>query len=394
MASVVLWSAGLVAVLLSGHRLYRARRHLTPGVLYLCSAVSCVGVSAALAAPGTLTATLRLEPFPGATRLVANGFAMASAFCVHGLLINLVSERDRARRAVRRQLVLLVVAFAVLAGLLVAAPIRSTSDFVARYAREPAVVGYVLLFCAYIAWSLGNFVRLIQHHRRYSDRPLMRVGLAIAQVGTAVGTVWAVWKSVAALVVLATGRRLTVEGPVSAVLSAACVALIAVGVTLPTWFPLLARPVGWLRAAGAPGAGTAVARAARGDAADQHAGGGRRRALAAGAATGGDPRRPAAARPLPGPGAGRRAAHRLRGPRGGGGRPGRRRAERPPAGRAAPARPARTSCRPSRRRRLGNRLAAARRARLPPFTGRRPVPPGREGVTCLSAPAGPSCAPG
>ncbi|GAA4887668.1 MAB_1171c family putative transporter [Saccharopolyspora cebuensis] len=245
MASLFLLTAGFLAVVLAALRWYRARAHLTPGTRYLCAAVAFVGLSAALASPAALAVTIRVEPFPGAARLLANGLAMASAWCVHGLLVNLVAEPAAARRAVRRQLLLLVAWLLAMTALLASAPIESGPDFVAEFAGEPQVVGYVLLFSGYIAWSLGNFLRLIQHYRRFSDRPRLRWGLVIAQVGTGVGVAWAVWKSSAAVVVFATGTRLVLEGPVSAALSAGCVALIAVGVTLPTWLPPLTAPLRW-----------------------------------------------------------------------------------------------------------------------------------------------------
>lgn len=248
MSSVVLWAGGLVAVLASGYRLLQARHHLTPGVVYLCLAISSVGVSAAVIAPGTLTLTVSLEPFPNATRLAGNGLAMIAAFCVHGLLSHTVLPSDRAPSAIRRQALVLVAALAAMTVLLANAPLPSSApDFVAVYAGDPHVLSYLLLFCGYIGFAAAQFVRLIHHYIRLSDRPWLRRGLIVVQVGAVIAVTWAIAKSTAAVVVYLTGRRLTMENAMSASLSAACVVLVAIGSTMPTWGPVAAAPGRWFQ---------------------------------------------------------------------------------------------------------------------------------------------------
>lgn len=247
MASFVLWAAGLAAVISAGFRLRRARRGLTPGTAYLCAAIALVGTSAALAAPETLVAAASIEPFPNATRLLANGLAMTAAFCVQGLLIHLVAPPDQTPRAVRRQAVLLALTFTAMAALLVSVPMQSNPDFVDVYASQPAVLGYLLLFAAYIAWSAANFIRLIRRYVRLTDRPWLRRGLSVIQLGASVGIGWAGWKSAAAVFIFSTGTHATLESPVSAVLSALCVGLVALGVAIPVCGPACVKPLRWAR---------------------------------------------------------------------------------------------------------------------------------------------------
>lgn len=247
MTSFVLWAAGLAAVTSAGFRLHRAWRSLTPGTAYLCAAIALVGISAALVAPETLVAAMSIEPFPNATRLLANGLAMVAAFCVQGLLIHLVTSPDQTPQAVRRQAVLLVLTFTAMATLLVSAPIQANPDFVDVYASQPAVLGYLLLFAAYIAWSAVNFIRLIRRYVRLTDRPWLRRGLSVIQLGAGIGIGWAGWKSAAAVFVFSTGTHSTLESPVSAILSAACVGLVALGAAIPVWGPTIAKPLRWVR---------------------------------------------------------------------------------------------------------------------------------------------------
>ncbi|GDY30153.1 MAB_1171c family putative transporter [Gandjariella thermophila] len=216
--------------------------------MYLCLAIAAVGVSAAMIAPGTLRLTAPVEPFPNATRLAGNGLAMVAAFFVHCLLSHTVLAPGRVSRAIRRQAGILLAALAAMTVLLASAPLPASSpDFVAAYAGDPHVLGYVLLFCGYVGFAAGQFIRLIHDYIRLSDRPWLRRGLTVVQIGAGFCVCWAIAKCTAAVVVYLTGRPLAVENPVSANLSAACIGLVAIGSTMPTWGPVAAAPLRWLR---------------------------------------------------------------------------------------------------------------------------------------------------
>jgi hypothetical protein len=246
MSSLALWIGGVVAVVASVYRLQRAHRTLSPGGTYLCLAVCSVGLAAVLVAPGTLVRTATFEPFPNATRLLGNALAMTGAFCVHGMLAHLALPPDRVRAAIRRQAVVLAVALVAMTALLASARLpTSTPDFVADNAANPRVLAYVVLFSTYIAVAAAQYMRLIHYYIRLSDRPWLCRGLTIVQVGAAIAIAWALGKTTSAAVVYATGTRLTIENPLSAILSAACVTLVALGSTMPTWGPKVAQPLRW-----------------------------------------------------------------------------------------------------------------------------------------------------
>ncbi|GAB3298029.1 hypothetical protein GCM10027563_41060 [Parasphingorhabdus pacifica] len=217
-----MWLAGVIAVSSAGLRLYRARRRLTPGVIYLCAAVAAVGCSAALAAPLTVELLIPVELFSNFTRWLANSLAMVAAWSVHALLLHLVYAPEHARPSVRRQVVILAAALATMTLLLLGAGIPSAPDFVAAAGDHWQITAYVTVFCGYVAYNLANFVRLMSYYARLSARPWLRRGLGMARVGAAVGIGWAVVKILAAITVLA-GDPGGWEILASAILSATCV---------------------------------------------------------------------------------------------------------------------------------------------------------------------------
>ena len=227
-------------------RLYRARRKLTPGVIYLCAAVAAVGCSAALVAPLTVTLLVPVEPVSNFTRWLANDLAMLAAWSVHALLLHLVHAPEQARISVRRQGAFLAAAVATMTLLLFGAGIPSAPNFVAASGDHWQVTAYVTVFCGYVAHSLTNFTRLMFHYARLSARPWLRRGLGLAQVGAVLGVGWASMKIVAAVTVLA-GHSGDWETTASALLSATCVSLVGIGVTMPTWGPVAATPARWVR---------------------------------------------------------------------------------------------------------------------------------------------------
>ncbi|MBE9375290.1 hypothetical protein IQ251_12630 [Saccharopolyspora sp. HNM0983] len=246
MGSVVMWFAGALAVSSAGLRLYRARRYPTAGVVYLCAAVAAVGCSAVLAAPLTVELLMPVEPFDNFTRWLANGLAMVAAWSVHALLLHLVYAPEHARPSVRRQVVVLAGALAAMSGLLLGAGIPSAPDFVAAAGHRWQITVYVTVFCGYVAYSLANFIRLMAYYARLSTRPWLRRGLGVVRAGAAVGIGWAVLKVLAAMTVLAGGSG-GWETLASAILSATCVSLVGIGVTMPAWGPVIAAPVRWVR---------------------------------------------------------------------------------------------------------------------------------------------------
>lgn len=246
--SVLMWLAGAVAVAAAAVRWHRARHDLTPGVRYLCAAVGTVGCSAALAAPLSVALLTPMEPFANFSRWLPNSLAIGAAWSVHALLLHLVDRPERARPAVRRQAVGLLLAVVAMTVLLIHAAVPSSPDFVAAAGHRWQITAYVVVFCGYVGYSLASFTRLMGRYQALTERPWLRRGLRLARLGAIIGIGWATVKIAAAGTVLA-GNPGGWEGTASAVLSASCVALVGLGVTMPAWGPTAAAPARWIRRA-------------------------------------------------------------------------------------------------------------------------------------------------
>ncbi|MCI2417378.1 hypothetical protein MOQ72_08070 [Saccharopolyspora sp. K220] len=247
MTSIVLQGVGIVAVLAAAVKLIQSRKALTPSVRYLCGAIGCVGLSAALVAPTSLTWVSTWEPMPNFGRLVANILAMFAAWCVHGLLAYLVHEAHRAQRVVRGQAVVVTVAAAAMVALLLVADIPYHPEFLAAFADRPAVAAYLTVFAFYIGWATVAFGVFLYRYIAQSRRVWLRAGLRTIQAGCVASAGWAVLKIVAAM------RAVSGHSPggldqVAGGCAAACVALVAVGATMPVWGPVTAVPIAWARA--------------------------------------------------------------------------------------------------------------------------------------------------
>lgn len=244
-----MWLAGLIAILGSFLRLAAVRRRgrLAASTVYLCTSIGLIGLSAILAAPTTVAAAAGIEPFPNSIRLTANAAAMVSAWSVLAMLLHLVGG-DQVHRSVRRQALLMAAAFLAMSVLLAGADTRADPDFVTEFGSEPGILGYIVVFCAYITWASGQFIWLIQRYIPLVSRRWLRRGLTVMAIGAGFAPVWAVVKTLLALMVFTTGSGLGgIETPLSAALSSACVALVAIGAIMPAWAPIITRPGRWWR---------------------------------------------------------------------------------------------------------------------------------------------------
>ncbi len=241
METLVMAVAGAAAIAGGAARLVLARRHLAPATLYLCVGVIAVGLSAALSAPAVLAVAARVEPVPNLSRLLVNGAGMVAAWCVHSLLIHLVTDDGaRARSAVRSQAVILLTTLATMAALFLSAGTTYRPDFLAEFARLPGIFGYLLLFSGYVAWSLARFVLLMGRYVKLTDRRWLQRGLRAMQAGAAFGLAWSMHKVAAATAVFTTGSPYPGADFLASALPAACVTLVVVGVFLPVCAPPVA----------------------------------------------------------------------------------------------------------------------------------------------------------
>ncbi|GAA4614724.1 MAB_1171c family putative transporter [Saccharopolyspora hordei] len=247
MTSVVLQAAGTIAVLAAIAKLVQSRRSLTPSVLHLCGAIGAVGVSAALVAQGTLDWVATWEPVPNLGRLVANLLAIVAAVCVHGLLAHLLHEDAEARRVVRVQVVVAALAAVVMTVLLLSAGIPFDPDFLAAFADRPPVAAYLVVFSLYIGWATLAFGWFLRHYISQTSSRWLRAGLRTIQAGCVASGCWAASK-IAVAVWSATGHQPGILDPIGGACAAACVALVALGATMPVWGPRAVLPWTWWRA--------------------------------------------------------------------------------------------------------------------------------------------------
>ncbi|MER5394041.1 MAB_1171c family putative transporter [Saccharopolyspora sp. NPDC002686] len=247
MTSIVLQTAGLIAVLAAVAKLVQSRHSPTPSVLYLCGAIGSVGLSAALVATSSLTWVATWEPVPNSGRLAANMLAVVAAVCVHGLLANLVHEKAAARRAMRLQVLVAAVAAVCMVALMLAAGIPFHPEFLAAFADRPAVAAYLTVFSLYIGWATLAFGWFLRRYISQTDRRWLRAGLRTIQAGCVASGIWAASKIAAAFRALA-GHQPGILDPIGGACAATCVALVAIGATMPVWGPRVALPFAWLRA--------------------------------------------------------------------------------------------------------------------------------------------------
>jgi hypothetical protein len=242
--------AGFVAVLAACLKLFVGRERERPaGAYYLDGVLACLGLSGIVLAPTTLRAAATIEPIPNLTRLVGNGLTAGAAFCMVALLAHAAYPAAQVRRRVRAQAAILFVALIAMAALLTAASTRFTVDFVNVYANHPLVAAYEVVFLSYVTWALTGTAVLVHRIAKHARRTFFRAGLRMLTAGAVLGLSWAVWKIVVTLLKVTTDEAISAESPVSSVLSAASILLIALGATLTVWGPRAAHPAQWLRGA-------------------------------------------------------------------------------------------------------------------------------------------------
>jgi hypothetical protein len=126
----------------------------------LTAAIAVFGVSLALTAQPTLAAANNFDPFPNATRLVANLLWMVSAFFLVSMSAY-TDERRHAARQVRRYGIVLICAATTMVVLLINAHTHSTDTFASEYGREPRIAAYLMIFYLYSAWAQIRLIALV-----------------------------------------------------------------------------------------------------------------------------------------------------------------------------------------------------------------------------------------
>jgi hypothetical protein len=247
-ASAAYYAVAVIAAAAAGYKYAQGRGGAAnPGSLYLCGTISCMALTLVALAPLTLTAASRVEPVPNLARLIGNGIAVIAAYCMHGMLAYAVLPPHRARRRLRLEAGLAAVVLVAMTVLLTSAGTRFTVDFVDVYGGRPLVAAYEVVFLGYSAWGLGAVVRLIRRYALHAEKRALRLGLQAFMAGAVIGLFWVVWKGTVTIVKVTTHRPAPIEGIVSTWLSAAGIALLAVGATMTAWGPLAIAPLRWIR---------------------------------------------------------------------------------------------------------------------------------------------------
>ncbi len=124
---------------------------------------------------------------PNLAKLAEHGSALLTATAIQFLFLHL-GDPQRARRQIRRRLVLLAVVFTVMATMFWAAdfPTSEPLHFADRYGDLPEVGVYMLAFLLYLAVSVADILRMSLGYARYAGTRL-KVVMRLLSAGAAFG---------------------------------------------------------------------------------------------------------------------------------------------------------------------------------------------------------------
>ena len=172
---------------------------------------------------------------PHVARLLSNSFSLVAATAVLAVTLQLNLQPDEARRRIRRHLALLTGAVLGMAALFA---------FEQATHRSPRVYAlYVLIYIAYLTFTVSDFLRQTLRQSKSSKRRSVRIGLRMTAAGCVFALIYAAYK-VTVLLSLGLGLHLVPDhARCSSLTSAPCVLsvtspalavlLIALGLTLP-----------------------------------------------------------------------------------------------------------------------------------------------------------------
>ncbi|MGK4579023.1 hypothetical protein [Kitasatospora sp. HPMI-4] len=195
----------------------------------------CIGTAMAVTAPATAVAVRHLPPLPDLLTLIGDQLKLVSAGSL-AMMAHCLNAPGRARTAVRRQAVLLgVVVVLEIVAYLAAGVTRVGDEVTVHGTGRPILLGYIALFTVYGVWCLGVLSLLIG--RRAWDVPpgLLRLGLLLMSVASAVGLAWLADNGRDMAQVLSTGGEDAAESPFSALAALVCVTVGFTGATFSSW---------------------------------------------------------------------------------------------------------------------------------------------------------------
>ena len=257
--------AGLAwaALLYRAPALVRGRRDGVRRALW--TTLLAVALAVTVRLPPVRDAVDRLAGVPNLSQLFENGFILVGIWGVQELLVHLHRPPPASGApgpsagaprpagglapgrpgghglpALPAHTWLLGAALAAMAVLFALAPVHEPAeDFWVRFADAPLMLGYRLIYLAYLSLGLLAVVRRCTRYARSTARPTVALGLRLCAVGGAVGLAYAGHEAAYALLRRA-GAAYPLEGLVEpgrlrGVLIVAALAPLLVGSTLPAW---------------------------------------------------------------------------------------------------------------------------------------------------------------
>lgn len=226
-----------------------------PGQFTLCFLLAMLGLSFVLLSGAAQEVENRV--FPNLGRLLSNVCTLLAALGLVAHLLSISHPPEQARPMIRRRLLAYAAAIAVMAGAFLSdsAP-ASVGGFGSLYAANVALVVYVDIYIVLLGKAMIDLLVVGLRYACHTRRPALRAGLGIVAVGSMIALAYLgekaffVQAQAFGLASPAVGRDVVCASlvwPVRCLFSvtfpAVAVLLIVMGMTLPTWGPVLASPV-------------------------------------------------------------------------------------------------------------------------------------------------------
>ncbi len=214
------------------------------GARFLWLTLLALALAMTVLLPPVYLAVDRLSGTPNLARFLGNGLVLVAGWTAQAYLFHLNYAEQRAEPAIRRNGYLLLATLLGTGVFFALARVEEEAlDFQNRFAGEPFIMEYRLLYLAYLGLTLGYVVPLSWRYAGISPRPALSLGLRLVAAGGVVGGGYVIHE---ALLVLT--RRLGIVYPVpdsallTEVLIAVSATLLVVGSTLPSWGPRVGIP--------------------------------------------------------------------------------------------------------------------------------------------------------
>lgn len=235
-----------LALLYKSRDLYRDPRN--PALWALQFAFFSLGMGLLVRIPPIYHWIDGLVGVPHIARLLAHAFALGNGLGLQILLLYLSHPKAEAGRKARFRYAALTISLAAMTALFLAAPIEQESaEFITEYADASLIAGYMLVYCAYLEYSLFDICRLAQRYSHHARSGHLRLGLRLIAVGSALALLYPANKAA-----YVGARQLGLGVPdfeksISAVVITLSVLLVVTGLTVPGWGPRVASIRGAIR---------------------------------------------------------------------------------------------------------------------------------------------------